>query len=79
MSQHTVDPRWKINPILNDESAPGELLKSLFGYNSNPALTEGAGLRRVPGQYWVIAAAQTHPSPARRGHCIAIPTAGIGP
>lgn len=35
-----VDPLWNINPILSDKSVPGELLKSLFGYNGNPALTE---------------------------------------
>jgi high-affinity iron transporter len=35
-----VDPIWNINPILSDKSAPGEVLKSLFGYNDNPALTE---------------------------------------
>ena len=35
-----VDPVWNINPILNDKSALGELLKGLLGYNGNPALTE---------------------------------------
>jgi high-affinity iron transporter len=35
-----VDPLWNVNPILSDKSMPGELLKSLFGYNGNPALTE---------------------------------------
>jgi len=35
-----VDPLWNVNPILNDQSAPGELLKSLFGYNGAPTLTE---------------------------------------
>jgi len=37
-----VDPLWNINPILSDKSTVGELLKSLFGYNGNPALTETA-------------------------------------
>jgi len=36
-----VDPIWNVNPILSDTSAPGALLKSLFGYNDSPALTEG--------------------------------------
>lgn len=35
-----VDPIWNVNPILSDKSVPGELLKSLFGYNGNPSLTE---------------------------------------
>jgi high-affinity iron transporter len=35
-----IDPVWNINSILNDKSAVGELLKGLFGYNGNPALTE---------------------------------------
>ncbi len=35
-----IDPLWNINPLLSDKSVPGELLKSLFGYNGDPALTE---------------------------------------
>lgn len=35
-----VDPLWNLNPILSDKSTPGMLLKSLFGYNDNPTLTE---------------------------------------
>jgi high-affinity iron transporter len=35
-----MDPVWNINPVLDDKSMAGELLKSLFGYNGNPALTE---------------------------------------
>ena len=35
-----VDPLWNINPLLSDQSAAGELLKSLFGYNGAPALAE---------------------------------------
>lgn len=35
-----VDPLYNINAILNDKSLAGELLKSLFGFNGNPALIE---------------------------------------
>jgi high-affinity iron transporter len=35
-----IDPLWDINHILSDKSEVGSLLKALFGYNGNPALTE---------------------------------------
>lgn len=35
-----VDPVWNINSLISDSSGVGELLKGLFGYNGNPALTE---------------------------------------
>jgi high-affinity iron transporter len=37
-----VDPIYNINPVLNDKEGLGLLLKTLFGYNGNPALTESA-------------------------------------
>lgn len=35
-----MDPVWNINPILNEKSGVGQMLKALLGYNGNPALTE---------------------------------------
>ena len=35
-----VDSIYNINPLLSDKSLLGELFKSLFGYNGNPALIE---------------------------------------
>lgn len=35
-----IDPVWDINHILSDNSEFGSILKALFGYNGNPALTE---------------------------------------
>ncbi len=35
-----VDPLWNINHILDEASIPGQLLKTLVGYNSSPSLTE---------------------------------------
>ncbi len=35
-----IDPIYNINAFLSDKSAVGELLKSLFGFNGNPALLE---------------------------------------
>ena len=35
-----VDPVWNLNSILSDKSVLSELLKGLFGYSGNPALTE---------------------------------------
>ena len=35
-----IDPVWDINHILDDNSEIGGILKALFGYNGDPALTE---------------------------------------
>jgi len=35
-----IDPVWDINHVLSDKSEIGGILKALFGYNDNPALTE---------------------------------------
>jgi high-affinity iron transporter len=35
-----VEHLWDVNPILNETSTLGLMLKALFGYNGNPSLTE---------------------------------------
>jgi high-affinity iron transporter len=35
-----VEPIWNLAPILDDNTFFGATLKALFGYNSNPSLTE---------------------------------------
>ncbi len=35
-----IEHVWDASPILSEESAAGETLKALFGYNANPSLTE---------------------------------------
>ncbi len=35
-----IEHVWDLNPILDENSLPGEMLKALFGYNGNPSLTE---------------------------------------
>jgi len=35
-----VEHVWDANPILDENSTLGSLLKALFGYNGNPSLTE---------------------------------------
>ncbi|MEN8173286.1 MAG: iron uptake transporter permease EfeU [Chloroflexota bacterium] len=35
-----IEHLWDINPILDEKSTPGLMLKALFGYNANPSLTE---------------------------------------
>jgi len=37
-----IDQVWDINPILDENSTLGLMLKALFGYNGNPSLTEVA-------------------------------------
>ncbi len=38
-----VEHVWDVNAFINENSIPGELLKTLFGYNGNPSLTEMIG------------------------------------
>ena len=35
-----VEQVWDVNPILDERSGVGALLKALFGYNGNPSLLE---------------------------------------
>ncbi len=38
-----IEHVWDVNAIVDETSVPGELLKTLFGYNGNPSLTEMIG------------------------------------
>ena len=38
-----IEHVWDVNIIVNENSVFGELLKTLFGYNGNPSLTEVLG------------------------------------
>jgi high-affinity iron transporter len=35
-----IEHVWDVNPILDETSLAGQLLRTLFGYNGNPSLTE---------------------------------------
>ncbi len=35
-----IDPLWNLNPVLDEGSVVGTMLKALFGYNGDPSLTE---------------------------------------
>jgi high-affinity iron transporter len=35
-----VEHIWDVNAILNEDTIAGQLMKTLFGYNGNPSLTE---------------------------------------
>ena len=35
-----IEHVWNVNPVLDEGSAVGQLLKALLGYNGNPSLTE---------------------------------------
>ena len=35
-----VEHVWDVNPLLDENSGVGQILKALFGYNGNPSLTE---------------------------------------
>jgi len=48
-----IEHVWDINHIINESALGGELLKSLFGYNGNPSLTE---IGAYAGYYLVLLA-----------------------
>jgi high-affinity iron transporter len=35
-----IEHVWDVNPLLDEASIAGQILKALFGYNGNPSLTE---------------------------------------
>jgi high-affinity iron transporter len=35
-----IEHVWDVNPILDENTTLGSMLKALFGYNGNPSLTE---------------------------------------
>jgi high-affinity iron transporter len=45
-----VEPVWNLNPILDEGSGLGQILKTLLGYNGNPSLTEVVAYIG----YWVV-------------------------
>jgi high-affinity iron transporter len=45
-----IEHLWDTNPILDERSGVGEILKALFGYNGNPSLSEVAAYL----SYWGI-------------------------
>jgi high-affinity iron transporter len=45
-----VEHVWDMNPVLDENSTVGQILKALFGYNGNPSLTEVVAYIG----YWVV-------------------------
>jgi high-affinity iron transporter len=45
-----VEQVWDTNPVLDDNSGLGQILKALFGYNGNPSLTEVVAYVG----YWIV-------------------------
>ena len=45
-----VEHVWDLNPVLDENSGAGQLLKALVGYNGNPSLTEVVAYVG----YWVV-------------------------
>jgi high-affinity iron transporter len=45
-----IEHVWDLNPLLNEDSALGEILTALFGYNGNPSLLEVLAY----AGYWIV-------------------------
>jgi len=62
-----IDPLYNLNPILSDKSTVGEVLKSLLGYNGNPALSETiAYIAYLAVMGWLIFGHNRKPAAPRR-------------
>lgn len=55
-----INPVWNINGFLSDQSPVGEFLKTLFGYNSTPPLTEALAYAGYYVVIWWALRAQRH-------------------
>jgi high-affinity iron transporter len=58
-----VEPLYNINAVLNDGMGVGLLLKTLFGYNGNPALTESIAYVVYFGFVWWVVRRTQRPTP----------------
>jgi high-affinity iron transporter len=45
-----VEHVWDLNPVLDETSGVGQIMKAIFGYNGNPSLTEVVAYVG----YWVV-------------------------
>jgi high-affinity Fe2+/Pb2+ permease len=43
IGQLIIEHIWDLNTVIDETSVFGELLKTLFGYNANPSLSEMIG------------------------------------
>ncbi|MCX7671562.1 MAG: FTR1 family protein, partial [Anaerolineae bacterium] len=59
-----VEPVYDINPFFSDQSLAGEMLKSLFGFNGNPALSEALAYIAylVAASWYLFGPAQRRPA-----------------
>ncbi len=58
-----VEPLYNIGPLLSDQAGLGLLLKTLFGYNANPALFETLAYLAYFVVIWVVLRSQQRPQP----------------
>jgi high-affinity iron transporter len=52
-----IEHVWDLNPVLDEDSGLGQILKALFGYNGNPSLTEVVA---YVGYWLVVLVARRH-------------------
>jgi len=60
-----IDHVWNVNPILDENSQLGLVLKALIGYNGNPSLTEIIAYFGYLGSITVFVASQSKRVPAQ--------------
>lgn len=60
-----MDPLYNINPVLSDQAGVGLLLKTLFGYNGNPAMLETMAYLAYFVIIWAVLRVVRAPEPAR--------------
>ncbi len=60
-----MDPFYNISAVLSDQAGLGLMLKTLFGYNANPALLETLAYVGYFVLIWAVLRVQRAPQPAR--------------
>lgn len=60
-----VDPLYNVNALLDDKAGAGLLLKTLFGYNGNPALFETIAYLAYYAVIWLALRGQRQRMPVR--------------
>jgi len=65
-----IEHVWDLNPLFDEQSVPGQVLASLFGYNGNPSLTEVGAYLGYFVLLWLlfrqIVSGLSNPPPAQR-------------
>lgn len=61
-----VEPLWDTNGLMDEDSLPGQIFKTLFGYNGNPALTEAISYALYFAIFYLLTKIRVLPVPIQQ-------------